>query len=297
MVRHLIRAFYHYAAALEPHKSVVNVGGSSGTQPSPGGVRSPGQLLSREQPSKDDLNGVLESSPVYVTSVPNLTSEVPRERSRSRSSTPNRTSPSPRRHHSARGSRETPPTSLTPSPRREAPTLKSTESSPSLDKSSRRSSKRKGSTRLTNGHHGAVGEGGVGGEGGAPSGAEAEAEANKSGDELELTHDLNDTLDDTEELDADEGPDTQCDRTDSEDKLDIEGACLSESGDSLPGTPEKNYGIVRSDSKKSSRSNSRRDRASPREVLLDHDHQELRSVSKTPVHAVSSCDSRDSTRF
>ncbi|XP_066946849.1 protein PALS1-like isoform X6 [Macrobrachium rosenbergii] len=302
------------SSQLEPHKSVVSVGSSSGGQPSPGG-RSPGQPLSREQQQqqqpqqqqqqKDDVNGVLEASPIYVTSVPNLTSEAPRARSRSRSSTPNRTSPSPRRHHSARSSRETPPTPLTPSPRREAPTLKSTESSPSVDRSSRRSSKRKGSTRLTNGHHGgsgSVGGGGGGGGGGEGSvggvaSVEAEVEANKSGDELELTHDLNDTLDDTEELDQDEAPDTQCDRTDSEDKLDLEGACLSESGDSLPGTPEKNYGIVRSDSKKSSRSNSRRDRASPREVLIDHDHQDHKSSSstKTPVHAVSSCDSRDST--
>ncbi|XP_064095895.1 uncharacterized protein LOC135207903 isoform X3 [Macrobrachium nipponense] len=301
------------SSQLEPHKSVVSVG----QQPSPGG-RSPGQPLSREQQQqqqpqqqqqqqKDDVNGVLEASPIYVTSVPNLTSEAPRARSRSRSSTPNRTSPSPRRHHSARSSRETPPTPLTPSPRREAPTLKSTESSPSVDRSSRRSSKRKSSTRLTNGHHGGSGSVGGGGGGGGGGGegsvgggvasVEAEVEANKSGDELELTHDLNDTLDDTEELDQDEAPDTQCDRTDSEDKLDLEGACLSESGDSLPGTPEKNYGIVRSDSKKSSRSNSRRDRASPREVLIDHDHQEHKSSAstKTPVHAVSSCDSRDST--
>lgn len=251
--------------------------GNSGGQPSPGG-RSPAQPDPKEQ--RDDVNGVLENSPIYVTSVPNLTSEAPRARSRSRSSTPNRTSPSPRRQHSSRSARDTPPSPLTPSPRREAPTLKAVDS-PSADRSSRRSSKRRSSARLTNGHHG--------------GGVEAETEANKSGDELELTHDLNDTLDDTEDLDQDDTPEGQCDRTDSEDRLDLEGACLSESGDSLPGTPEKTYGITRSESKRSSRG-SRRERGSPREVLLDHEpHQEVRA--KTPLHAVSSIESRDSTRY
>ncbi|XP_071521701.1 LOW QUALITY PROTEIN: uncharacterized protein sdt [Panulirus ornatus] len=262
------------SSQLEPHKSVVSVGNSGG-QPSPGG-RSPAQPDPKEQ--RDDVNGVLENSPIYVTSVPNLTSEAPRARSRSRSSTPNRTSPSPRRQHSSRSARDTPPSPLTPSPRREAPTLKTVDS-PSADRSSRRSSKRRSSARLTNGHHG----------------VEAETEANKSGDELELTHDLNDTLDDTEDLDQDDTPEGQCDRTDSEDRLDLEGACLSESGDSLPGTPEKTYGITRSESKRSSRG-SRRERGSPREVLLDHEpHQEVRA--KTPLHAVSSIESRDSTRY
>nr|XP_045610330.1 uncharacterized protein LOC123765695 isoform X4 [Procambarus clarkii] len=265
------------SSQLEPHKSVVSV--ASGGQASPGG-RSPGHSAPKEpQPQqRDDVNGVLENAPIYVTSVPNLTSELPRARSRSRSSTPNRTSPSPRRHHSARSSRDTPPSPLTPSPRREAPTLIRSLDSPSVDRSSRRSSKRRSSAKLTNGHHG----------------AEAEIEANKSGDELELTHDLNDTLDDTEEIDPDDLVEAQCDRTESEDKLDLEGTCLSESGDSLPGTPEKAYGITRSESKRSSRG-SRRDRGSPREVLLDHEPQ-LEVRAKTPLHAVSSVESRDSTR-
>ncbi|XP_042210007.1 uncharacterized protein LOC121857817 isoform X3 [Homarus americanus] len=261
------------SSQLEPHKSVVSVGSSGGGQPSPGG-RSPVHTTPKEQ--RDDVNGVLENSPIYVTSVPNLTSELPRARSRSRSSTPNRTSPSPRRQHSARSARDTPPSPLTPSPRREAPTLSKSAESPSVDRSSRRSSKRRSSAKLTNGHQGV--------------GIEAEADANKSGDELELTHDLNDTLDDTEEIDPDDAAEAQCDRTDSEDRLDLEGACLSESGDSLPGTPEKAYGITRSSR------GSRRDRASPREVLLDHEpQQEVRA--KTPLHAVSSIESRDSTRY
>lgn len=264
---------------LEPHKSLVSVN-SSGGQPSPGG-RSTGLPVAKEQQQqqqpRDDVNGVLDNSPIYVTSVPNLTSELPRDRSRSRSSTPNRTSPSPRRHHSTRSSRDTPPSPLTPSPRREAPTLKDKGvDSSSAERSSRRSSRRKSPARLANGHHG----------------AEAEADANKSGDELELTHDLNDTLDDTEDLDQDP-PEALLDRTDSEDKVDLEGTCLSESGDSLPGTPEKAYGIVRSESKRSR--SSRRDRGAQREVLLDHDpQQEVRA--KTPLHAVSSIESRDSTR-
>ncbi|XP_050710409.1 uncharacterized protein LOC126995166 isoform X3 [Eriocheir sinensis] len=266
-------------AQLEPHKSVVSVGGSGG-QAGQGG-RSPALSASAEQ--RDDVNGVLESSPIYVTSVPNLTSEQQRPLSRSRSSTPNRASPSPRRTHSARGPRDTPPSPLTPSPRREAPTLKAAES-PSGERSSRRSSRRRGSARLANGHHG----------------AEAEAEANKSGDELELTHDLNDTLDDTEELDPDEPLDAQGDRTESDDKVDSEGACLSESGDSLPGTPEKAYGITASDSRRSSSRGSRRGHASPREAQLDKEPlppppPPLDARPKTPVHAVSSVESREST--
>ena len=265
-----------FSFQLEPHKSVVSVG-SSGGHPGQGG-RSPAHSSSEQ---RDDVNGVLENAPIYVTSVPSLTSEQ-RPRSRSRSSTPNRTSPSPRRTHSARGSRETPPSPLTPSPRKEAPTLKAVES-PSGERSSRRSSRRR-SARLTNGHHGA---------------AEAEAEANKSGDELELKQYLDDTLDDTEDLDHDEPQDTQCDRTESDDKVDSEGACLSESGDSLPGTPEKAYGITRSESRRSSSRGSRRERASPREVLLDKEPlppPPPDARPKTPVHAVSSVESRESTR-
>ncbi|XP_037773643.1 uncharacterized protein LOC119569640 isoform X3 [Penaeus monodon] len=267
------------SSQLEPHKSLVSVN-SSGGQPSPGG-RSTGVPVAKEQQQqqqqpRDDVNGVLDNSPIYVTSVPNLTSDLPRDRSRSRSSTPNRTSPSPRRHHSTRSARDTPPSPLTPSPRREAPTLKDKGvDSSSAERSSRRSSRRKSPSRLANGHHG----------------AEGEADANKSGDELELTHDLNDTLDDTEDLDQDP-PEALLDRTDSEDKVDLEGTCLSESGDSLPGTPEKTYGIVRSESRRSR--SSRRDRGAQREVLLDHDpQQEVRA--KTPLHAVSSIESRDST--
>ncbi|KAK4293574.1 hypothetical protein Pmani_032773 [Petrolisthes manimaculis] len=242
------------SSQLEPQRGQASVGGS-------GGQASPGRSPTIKE--RDDVNGVLENSPIYVTSVPSLTSEQPRARSRSRSSTPNRTSVSPRRQPSTRSSRDTPPSPLTPSPRKEGPTLKA--ESPGADRSSRRSSKRRSSARITNGHQ-----------------IDKEAEANKSGDELELTHDLNDTLDDTEELDQDEPPD----RTDSgEDRLE-EGGTLSESGDSLPGTPEKAYGITRHES--SRRSSSKRGR---REVLLDQD------AHKTPVHAVSSVDSRDSTRY
>ncbi|KAK8372112.1 hypothetical protein O3P69_020918, partial [Scylla paramamosain] len=216
---------------LEPHKSVVSVG-SSGAHPGPGG-RSPAHSAAEQ---RDDVNGVLDNSPIYVTSVPSLTSEQPR-----------------------------------PSPRKEAPTLKAAEG-PSGERSSRRSSRRR-SARLTNSHHGA---------------AEAEAEANKSGDELELKQYLDDTLDDTEDLDQDEPPDTQCDRTE-----------VTTSGDSLPGTPEKAYGITRSESRRSSSRGSRRERASPREVLLDKEPlppPPPDARPKTPVHAVSSVESRESTR-
>ncbi|XP_076049029.1 uncharacterized protein LOC143029832 isoform X2 [Oratosquilla oratoria] len=236
---------------------------------------------SQDNLEEKEVNGLLENSPIYVTSVPNLTStsatDVPRPTSprasaRSRSVTPNRTSSPGSRHGREDRKGDRSPRVLTPSPRREAPTLNLGSQSPgSVGSSPRRGGSghrsRKSSSKLTNGHH-------VRGE--------LDAEGNKSGDELELTHDLNDTLDDTEDLDPDppEGHPVHHSRgeTDSEDKLDGDGTCLSESGDSMPGTPEKNYGI---------------DLCKNREVLLDKDISP-ESKGKIPLQAISSTESRDS---
>ena len=221
---------------LEPHKS-------SSHSPSVG--KSPTPSASTKD-SRDHLNGVLEKSPIYVTSVPNLTSSEPAatrtsdsasvtgpsspKTGRSRSSTPHRTSsPSPRH----KGNK----TPTSPIPLREAPTL----SRDALSSSSRRHSSRKGSSsrksssspKLINGHHRAK-----------SSTPDAEIDGNKSGDELELTHDLNDTLDDTDDIDNDPPEEGNTTEDDIDDHNDLDDTCLSESGDSLPGTPEKTYGIT-----------------------------------------------------
>ncbi|CAL4062141.1 unnamed protein product, partial [Meganyctiphanes norvegica] len=247
-------------------------------QTSPGHLPGHPTILNKEQQpktqDKDKVNGVSDSSSVYVTSVPNLNQEHltqepqqhltqepqhPRSgRSRSRSSTPNQSSPSPRR--GGRRSGRTSP--LTPSPRREAPTLAGRDTSIPLEErpKPRKRSEHKG---LTNGNLNG-------------NSLDNEHEANKSGDELELTHDLNDTLEDTEDLENDQ---QEASRTESEDKLDYEG--LSESGDSLPGTPEKAYGVAGLVISSPSRER-QREQDSPR--------------SRTPLDALSSQDSTSSRK-
>ncbi|KAF2362315.1 PDZ domain [Trinorchestia longiramus] len=112
---------------------------------------------------------------------------------------------------------------------------------------------------------------------------DADGEAYKSGDELELTQEIrgDTTDDDLDDAEADasgrrRGPrrgrgsrrsglgrsradeesiarpvstdrsEDELDRSSSQ-KFEVEGACLSESGESLPGTPEKTYGLVSHD--------------------------------------------------
>lgn len=246
----------------ESTSSSIGETGRTSPSQSPGHTR----ILNKEQEpktqDKDKVNGVSDSSSVYVASVPNLTQEQPHPRtgrSRSRSSTPNHSTPSPRRggRHSGRTS------PLTPSPRREAPTLVGRDNSIPLEErpKPRKRSEHKG---LTNGNLNG-------------NSLDHDQDANKSGDELELTHDLNDTLDDTEDLEADLNQEAS--RTESEDKLDLEG--LSESGDSLPGTPEKAYGVAGVGISSPSRER-QREQDSPR--------------SRTPLDALSSQDSTSSRK-
>lgn len=242
--------------------STSSIGGTGLSSPG----HSPGQPrnLNKEQEpkiqDKDKVNGISESSSVYVASVPNLTKEQQQPhsgRSRSRSSTPNRGTPSPR--HGRRSGRSSP---LTPSPRREAPTLAG------CDKSIPLQERPKPRKRL---EHKGLTNGNLNG-----NSLDNDHDANKSGDELELTHDLNDTLDDTEDLEADQHT---ASRTESEDKLDYEG--LSESGDSLPGTPEKAYGVAGLGISSPIRER-QREQDSPR--------------SRTPLDALSSQDSTSSRK-